>query len=56
MGSGESRSGKKDGKWTWSDENGQITPEKIYKDGVCISGLLTNQFYQKYVLYKLIQR
>ena len=29
---------KKDGKWTYWNEDGEITSEVIYKDGVCLSG------------------
>ena len=34
---GETKDGKKHGKWTFWYDNGQILSEKHYKNGVCIS-------------------
>ena len=35
---GKIKNGKKDGKWTYWYENGQIEVEATFKDGECISG------------------
>ena len=35
---GKVKDGKRNGKWTYWHENGQIKEERNYKDGECISG------------------
>ena len=38
MAQGNLKDGKKDGKWTEWDEDGQLEAETNWKDGECISG------------------